>query len=65
MNLIRSLISLFLIALLAVSVAGWVWAGDQPSPTMEGARFVLALCGLSAVGGLALIWSVKRPAAAE
>ena len=65
MNLIRSLISIFLIALLAVSIAGWVWAGKQPSPTLEGARFVLALCGLSAIGGLAVIWSVKRPVASE
>jgi hypothetical protein len=65
MNFIRTLISIFLIALLAVSIAGWVWAGKQPSPTLEGARFVLALCGLSAIGGLGLIWSVKRPVPVE
>ncbi len=59
MNLVRSLISLFLLALLAVSIAGWIWAGGQPSPKLEGARVVLALCGLSSVGCLWLLWSVK------
>jgi hypothetical protein len=65
MNAIRSIISVFLVALMAVSIAGWVWAGDQPTPTQVGARVVLAMCGLSSVGALALIWSVKRPAPAE
>lgn len=61
MNLIRCIISVFMLLLLAVSIAGWIWAGGQPSPNREGARFVLAICALSSVGGLALIWSVKRP----
>lgn len=61
MNVVRSIISLFLLALLAVSVAGWMWAGGQPSPQKEGARFVLAICGLGSVGSLALLWSIKQP----
>jgi len=65
MNLIRSIISLFLIALVAVSVAGWMWAGSQPSPNSVGARFVLALCGLSAIGAMAVLWTVKKPAINE
>ncbi|MCA9125025.1 MAG: hypothetical protein KDB11_32845 [Planctomycetales bacterium] len=63
MNLIRSIISVFMVLLLAVSVAGWVWAGGQPSPKMEGARLVLALCGLTSIGGLGLLWTAKQPAA--
>ena len=63
MNLIRSIISVFLLILLAVSVAGWIWAGDQPSPKKEGARVVLALCGASAVGAMGLLWSAKQPQA--
>ena len=59
MNLIRSIISVFLIILIGLTVAGWVWAGGQPSPQMEGARFVLALCGLSSVGGLWLLWNLN------
>ena len=65
MNLIRSIITVFLFALLAVSVAGWVWAAGLPSAHQIGARFVLAICGLSAIGGGVLLWSVKRPAPAE
>lgn len=65
MNVIRSIISVFLIALLVLSVAGWIWAGDQPSQTQIGARVVLVVCGISSIGGLVLIWSIKRPQPAE
>lgn len=61
MNLVRSVISVFLIALLLLSVAGWIWAGGQPSPNREGARVVLAICGLSSVGSLGLLWSIRQP----
>lgn len=59
MNAIRTVMSLFLVWVLALSVAGWVWAGGQPSPKLEGARAVLALCILIAAGGMVLIWRVK------
>lgn len=59
MNAIRTVMSLFLVWVLALSVAGWVWAGRQPAATMEGARIVLALCMLIAAGGIGVIWSVK------
>lgn len=61
MNLVRSVISLFLLVLLAVSVAGWLWAGGLPAPKMMGARLVLVLCGFSSVAALALLWCAKRP----
>lgn len=60
MNLIRSIISVFLLILLSLAVIGWIWAGKQPSPTSEGARIALGLCGLLAVGSLAVIWSAKE-----
>lgn len=60
MNLIRSIISIFLLILLAVSVAGWAWAGGLPTTKMEGARFALALCGLASVGAIGLLWSAKQ-----
>jgi hypothetical protein len=63
MNLVRSVISVFLLILLAVSVAGWIWAGGQPSPKLEGARFVLALCGLASIGCLGLIWNARQAVA--
>lgn len=65
MNLIRTIMSVLLLILLAISVAGWIWAGGQPSPQSEGARTVLALCGLTAVGSLWLIWTAEQPAAQE
>jgi hypothetical protein len=61
MNIVRSVISLFLLLLLAISIAGWIWAGGLPATKMAGARFALAICGLSSVGSLALLWSAKRP----
>lgn len=63
MNSVRSVFSVLLLVLLAVSIAGWIWAGGQPSPKLEGARFVLAICGLAAIGGTALLWTAKLPQA--
>lgn len=59
MNLVRTVISIFVIVLFLISIAGWVWAGGQPSPKMEGSRVVLAVCGLSSLGCLWLLWSAK------
>jgi hypothetical protein len=59
MNAVRSVISVFLLVLLGLSVAGWVWAGGQPSPQSTGARLVLALCGLMAVGSIELLWRAE------
>jgi len=64
MNAVRSVISVFLLILLALAVAGFVWAGGQPSPKREGARVALTLCGLLSVGSMALLWR-PQPQAAE
>ncbi len=62
MNLIRSVMSLFLLVVLGLAVAGWIWAGKQPTTYVcTGGRIAVTLCGLVAVGALGLIWSVKRP----
>ncbi|MBI1310774.1 hypothetical protein GC176_05650 [bacterium] len=65
MNTVRSVISVFLLVLLGLSAAGWVWAGGQPSPKLEGARTMLALCGLMAVGAMAILWRAKDEVPAE
>ena len=65
MNLVRSVISFFLVLLVAVSVAGWIWAGGLPQEKMMGARFVLAVCGLGSVGALSLLWTAKVPETAD
>ena len=59
MNVVRSVISIFLLVLLGLSIAGWMWAAGLPAPKQLAARLVLAVCSISAVGGMALIWSVK------
>lgn len=64
MNAIRSAITVFLLVLVALSVAGWVWAGHQPPAyPATAARVVLAVCG---VGGLAAVYELwlgtRRPA---
>jgi len=61
MNLIRSAISVLLLTLVVISVGGWVWAGDRPAPTMEGARFALGLCGLASVICLGVLWRARPP----
>ena len=56
MNLVRSVISFFMLVVLVVAVAGFVWAGGLPSPKMEWARVALVSCGLMAVGSIHLLW---------
>jgi hypothetical protein len=60
MNLIRSLMSIFLACVVAVAIAGWVWVGHLPSPKLEAARCVLGLCMAMAIGSIALLWTVKE-----
>jgi hypothetical protein len=60
MNLIRSLMTVFLACVMAVAVAGWVWVGDLPSPKLEAARCVLGLCMAMAVGSVALLWTARE-----
>lgn len=64
MNLVRSLMSFFLMTVLAVAVAGWIWAGDLPTAKQEGARVALALCALMSAGAVVLLWRTKDPASA-
>jgi hypothetical protein len=61
MNLIRSLMSIFLVVVVGLSIAGWMWAGNPPSPNFNatGARVALALCGLIAAAAMGLLWSAK------
>lgn len=48
--------SLFMAALIALSVAGWIWNGSQPFPQQLGARAALALSVLASLGGLLAVW---------
>ncbi|MCD0460087.1 hypothetical protein [Roseiconus lacunae] len=59
MNLIRTLISVFLFALLLSTIAGWLWAGGQPPTQAIGSRIALVLCAFAAISGFALLWSAR------
>lgn len=61
MNLIRTLMTIFLITVVGISIAGWIWAGDLPVAKLTGARVVLALCALMAAGAIAMIWHERTP----
>ena len=61
MNLVRSVMTVFLLALLFVTIAGWIWAGGQPSPKLEGARTVLTLCIVGSLGAIGLLWTARNP----
>ncbi len=61
MNLVRSVITLFLLVLLTLAAAGWTWAGNQPPEKMYGARAVLGVCAFAAVGSIVLLWTARKP----
>ena len=69
MNAIRIVISVFLLILFGLAVAGWNWFSSlppedaPPAGQMWGARVVLGLCCVASIGALALLWSVKQPQA--
>lgn len=60
MNLVRSLMTLLLLGVIALCIAGWVWAGGQPSPKLEGARIAIGLSALMAAVAITLLWR-ERP----
>ncbi|WP_158262564.1 MULTISPECIES: hypothetical protein [Pirellulaceae] len=53
--------TIFLITVVGISIAGWIWAGDLPVAKLTGARVVLALCALMAAGAIAMIWNERTP----
>jgi hypothetical protein len=57
MHAVRITISLFILVLIAMSVAGWVWTGRHQSASQSDAsRVVLTLAALAGVGGLVALW---------
>jgi len=63
MNGIRIAISVFIVILIALAVAGWIWTGSHQTPEQwMASRVVLSIAALSGVVGLVAIWRVRRPA---
>ena len=61
MNIVRLVISLFILVLIGVSVVGWVWTGAHQSASQSAAsRVVLTLGVLAGVIGLVALWRTER-----
>jgi hypothetical protein len=61
-NVIRSLMSLLIVVVMALSVAGWRWtAAHQPPAQALAAHVVLSLSLAAGVVGLVALWSLRRP----
>lgn len=58
-NLIRSVMTGFMVTVLIVCAAGWIWTADQPPEKRTGSRIALGLSGLMAAGCATLIWKEK------
>ena len=55
--LIRLAISAFIVVLVGLCVAGWIWTGDhQPPAKAVASHVVLGVAMLSGVAGLVGIW---------
>ncbi len=62
MNAIRVSISLFIVLLIAIAIAGWRWAGAQPvHPSLWG-RAALAGSVVAGIVGLVALWRDARSA---
>jgi hypothetical protein len=62
MNVIRIAISLFILVLITVCVAGWIWTGThQPASQALAGRTVLTLAMMAGLGGLAVLWRATPP----
>lgn len=59
MNLIRVLFSILLCAIVAVSIAGFLWAGGLPSPKSEASRTMLTICGVASLVCLGVLWTAR------
>jgi hypothetical protein len=59
MTLVRILVTLFVAAILAATIAGWVWTGQHQPPA--GAIASRVVLGISALAGLVALIVVWRP----
>ena len=57
MTLVRILITLFVGAILAATIAGWVWTGQhQPPAGAIASRVVLGLSAIAGLVALIVVW---------
>ena len=57
MNVIRAVISSFILILVTLSVMGWIWTGNhQPAAQALASRVVLTISIAAGLAGLVSIW---------
>jgi hypothetical protein len=57
MNIVRTVISMFLLLLIGIAASGWLWAGrNLPAAQATGGRVVLTLCICAGIVGLVALW---------
>lgn len=64
MNIIRITISLFILILIGIATAGWIWTARHQSVSQASAsHLVLALASLAGIAGLIALWGRRSPRA--
>lgn len=57
MTLVRILVTLFVAAILAATIAGWVWTGQhQPPAGAIASRVVLSISAIAGLVALVVVW---------
>jgi hypothetical protein len=60
MNVVRLAISIFILIVICLAVAGWFWTGShQTAAQSAGSRTVLGLSVLAGIAGLAALWRTR------
>ena len=58
LNVVRFLITAFIVVLIAIASTGWIWVGGHQSPAQAFAsRIVLTLCVVAGLIGVRALWS--------
>jgi hypothetical protein len=61
-NAIRSLMSLLIVAVMTLAIAGWRWtSAHQPPAQALAAHVVLSLSLAAGLVGLVVLWTFRRP----
>ncbi len=59
MNAIRTVMTIFLAAVLTAAVLGWRWVAVLPPAKLEAARIVLTVAAIGCLAAIMLLWKDK------
>jgi membrane protein YdbS with pleckstrin-like domain len=58
LNVVRFLITGFIVVLITIATTGWLWVGSHQSPSQAlASRIVLTLCVVAGLIGVKALWS--------